>query len=90
MLNNMQVWESKGEETLIEDKVVRVCYKQKSPLEKTGSLKYSGFSLAELWQSLIGWAVAMQGENIFSPPAGGNKVISCWTCKVVSSCCKLY
>lgn len=36
----------------------------KSPLEETGSLKYSGFSLAE----------RLPGRKIFFPPVGGSKV----------------
>ena len=43
--------------------VERGCYKQKS-LEETGSLKESGISLAELPQSLIGWSVTRQGDNL--------------------------
>ena len=44
----------------------------KCPLEETGNLKCRGFSLAELRQSLIGWAIARQGEILPS---------SCWVVK---------
>ena len=43
-------------------------------MEETGTWKCSGFSLAELWWSLIGWAVA--GREKFFLPLMGRKVVS--------------
>ena len=37
-----------------EGEVGKGCYLKKNTLEETGSLKFSDFSLAELWQCLIG------------------------------------
>ena len=36
----------------------------KGPLEKNGVQGGDGFSLVDLWQLLIGWAVAGRGENL--------------------------
>ena len=43
----------------------------KTQLEETGRPKCRGFSLARLLQSLIGWAVARPGGEIFLPLLDG-------------------
>ena len=45
-----------------EGEVGKGCYLKKNTLEETGSLKFSDFSLAVLWQSLNGWVVARPRE----------------------------
>ena len=57
----------------VEGEIGRGCYWKKSSLDETGSLKYGGFSLAQLWQlwqSLIGWGVARVGEKLPFPASG--------------------
>ena len=53
-----------------------------SPLEESGNGKYSGFPLAELWQFLIGYTVARQGENLSSSCRKVVSVTSFQKCKV--------
>lgn len=50
------------EGSLVEE---RGCYKQKVHWGKLGAWKCRAFSLAELGQSLTGWAVAEGGETPF-------------------------
>ena len=48
----------------------------KSPLEETGSWKYSDFSLAEVWHSPTGCTVLARGGNVVSFPVGNVRYIS--------------
>lgn len=58
------------------EEVGRGYYKQqKTSLEETENLKYSGFPFSRLWQCRIGEAVTRQKES-FLPSAGGNKIVS--------------
>ena len=48
-------------------------------MDETGRSKHSGFSLAELRQPLIGWAVAGEGGNL----SGTRFVSSPWVCNLL-------
>lgn len=60
--------ENKAEKhSFIEDRETQRGWCKQSPLEETGSLKRSDFSLTELFQPFIGWVAARQEED--SPPS---------------------
>lgn len=67
--NNRQVWRQAccfiGGRANWEERL-----KTMSPLEETRNSKCSGFSMARLWQCLISWAIAEEGENLTSSYRG--------------------
>lgn len=63
--NHRQVWRTKERTIILQRKgEFGRSFHNTKPLEETGNSKCSGFSLAGLWLSLIGWAIARGGENL--------------------------